>query len=118
MEPNADGTLTVFGNRLTTSEVDLLIHDLALARNRMAPQVPVDLLDATIEYVVQGNADITAGLTADAVMIAMRHRGLGWVIGSFSVKRAMQVGETLIKLARGEPPMVDANQERGRHRPH
>jgi hypothetical protein len=103
MNLNSDGTVTVFGNQLTTRQVERLIHDLALARNLMEPQVPVDLMESENNVVLQSDADVAVSLNLEGdITFAARHRGFGWIVCAFSRDRAAQIGAALFRRGTGK----------------
>lgn len=101
MTPNADGTLTVHGQKLTTRQVEELLHGLAQARNLMQPPVQPEVT-ADMPVLVQHDADFAIAQTPDRkVSFGLRHLGFGWVFFTFSPDRAGYIGDNLVKRSRG-----------------
>lgn len=76
--PNDDGSLTVLGKRLTTAQVDDLVHGLLQARSEMKPAVAMSLTpDHKLLHVDQPAFAVGKGLSH--IVLAVRHPGAGWL---------------------------------------
>lgn len=106
---NADGTLSLPAMTLATAQVDELLHDLALARNQMQPEVPQDLHE--LEYVVsQHNPHVTVErLEGGLIRMGIRHRGMGWCVFTFDMHTAATVRNFLDKRVHGAGGLDDTS---------
>jgi hypothetical protein len=103
MTPNTDGTLTVLGERLTTRQVEELMHKLAQARSLMQPPVQAEV-SADMPVLVQHDADFAISQTQTAerlVSLGLRNLGFGWIFFTFSRDRAKFIADQLLQRSRG-----------------
>lgn len=108
-------SLTVGGQRLTTAQVDQLIHDLAMARNDLAPQVPIDMRRLGGNVVQQHDPDIQVILNAERdILMGIRHRGLGWFVFTLSPGHAARLRDYLAKRTGGIPAVAVKKPQAGR----
>jgi len=100
---------------MSTQAVEQLMRDLALLRGQMLPQVPVKIEESATNALTQSDADIAAWLSTDGeVRLAARHLGYGWLVFSFSSRRAGQIGQGLVRLAGGEViDLITTDQAQG-----
>ena len=115
-----DATLSVGGEAMDARAVDQLIHDLAVARNAMQPQVPVELRDVATPIVEHHNPDIHLSATADGTLFfGVRHCGLGWCVFTLSRDRAATVRDAIARRTADIParPGLDDHIPR-QHGPH
>lgn len=114
MELNADGTLSLPAMRLTTAEVEQLIHDLAQLRNHMTPEVPQDMRELT-GAVIQHNPHVSIGNRDDgSVVMGIRHRGLGWTIFTLDLRSAASIRDALVKRTNGVHGIDESPSDGGR----
>lgn len=72
--PNADGSVTVFGNRLATAKVDKLVQ----ARSEMKPAIAMSLTpDQELLHIDQ--PAFAVGKNQSRIVLAVRHPGVGWL---------------------------------------
>lgn len=72
---------------LNTSELEALIHDLALARAGMTPEVPPNraeaIKDGSLATIEDGQSAVMARRKDGGFRLWLRHRGLGWLAWEF-----------------------------------
>lgn len=104
LERLPDGRLRVPGGLLTTAEVEQLMHDLALARNEMQPEVPLAFKDAGPLLVTMNEPHMQVSRNAVGdITLALRHRGFGWVVFFMKPRQAAFLRDALDKRVRGIP---------------
>jgi hypothetical protein len=104
LKPNDDGTITVEGERLNAAQVEALIHDLALARNGMSPEVPrsFSVLNHDVRLLVMTEPAIAVSRSqAGLITLSIRHGGLGWVALELPPRQALFLRNALDKRLAG-----------------
>lgn len=98
MNLNADGTISLPAMTLTTPQVDQLLHELALMRNQMSPEVAQEMKDLPfMEMHHNPHISFRRG-TQDNIALGIRHRCLGWSIFSMDQAYAASVRKILDDL--------------------
>jgi len=112
-------SIDVGGVRLDTSQVDQLLHDLALVRNELTPEIPLDVRQVEGNVVQQHDPDFQIALNEERnILMAIRHRGMGWCVFTLSPARAASLRDFLAKRTKGvgSIDLIDAEPPPG-HRP-
>ena len=95
-------SLSVAGHRLDAGQVDQLIHDLAMARNGLLPEVPLDLRKVSGNVVQQHDPEFQVALTPDnTLLFGVRHRGLGWCVFTLRLEAAARLRDFIAKRTGG-----------------
>lgn len=107
--PDPDNTVTLPAMRLTLPELQELLHHLQLARRFMEPKVS-DLAPAPHEFKdVEVNPDFAVMVTPPgeehrgpqyegSVLLALQHRGFGWVAFELFQKDAVRLRDVLLEV--------------------
>lgn len=95
-------SLSVAGQRLDARAVDQLIHDLALARNELLPEIPLDLRQVTVNVVQQADPEFQVATTPEhTLLFSIRHRGLGWCVFTLQLDAAARLRDFIAKRTVG-----------------
>lgn len=96
---NKDGSISLASNSLSTEDVDLLIHDLAMLRGSMNPPVPKQIgPDSDAMVTVEKEPAMTISRTEDGdISIGFRHPGFGWFFFALTNAQAEFIRSALAK---------------------
>jgi hypothetical protein len=113
-------SLSVGGRRLNARQVDQLIHDLALARERIAPPIAGDIRKLAGNVVVHHEPAFQVSTDKlGQVTLCFRHAGLGWFVFSLGLAHAAGLRDFLAQRTKGVAGVGDiANQPAGPHGAH
>lgn len=115
--PVDDRSVMVGGETLDARQIDRLVQELAIARHRLQPEVPLDVRDAHSEVMQEHNPVIQVAVKdAKDTLIAVRSQALGWHAFTLSPRRAASLRDMIANQTVGILAL-DVQQESGGEAP-
>lgn len=100
--PVDDRSVMVGGETLDARQIDRLVQELAIARHRLQPEVPLDVRDPHSEVMQEHNPIIQVAVKdAKDTLIAVRSQALGWHAFTLSPRRAASLRDMIANQTAG-----------------
>ena len=94
LNQNKDRLTINLSTELTAPQIEQLIIDLALLRNKMTPEVPLTLPPSDANLLTQDDARFSIALLDSGMFrLYFRNRGAGWMVYTLQPAKAIALAE-------------------------